>query len=99
MLYRNIGSRINIEILNEKRAEYGKQIVASLSQELTQKYGSGCGVKQLLTVFALQKLFLIFKFCTLYSELKVVLKNVILSEVKNPFFFKINELDSSLRSE
>lgn len=35
MLYWQIGKRINIEILNEQRAEYGKLVVATLSKQLT----------------------------------------------------------------
>jgi len=41
MLYWRIGSRINQEILKGKRADYGKQILATLSQELTEDYGNG----------------------------------------------------------
>ena len=41
MLYWRIGKRINAEILNGERAEYGKEIVATLSQQLVQEYGSG----------------------------------------------------------
>jgi hypothetical protein len=33
MLYWQIGKRINEEILKEKRAEYGKQIITSLSNQ------------------------------------------------------------------
>jgi len=35
LLYWNIGKKINQEILQDKRAEYGKQIVATLWQQLT----------------------------------------------------------------
>ena len=41
ILYRKIGSRIRQDILKEKQAEYGKEIVATLSQELTKEYGNG----------------------------------------------------------
>lgn len=41
MLYWRIGRRINQEILKEGRADYGKQILATLSQELTRGYGNG----------------------------------------------------------
>ncbi len=47
MLYWHIGKRINSDILNNKRAEYGKQIVAILSQQLTREYGRGWSKKQL----------------------------------------------------
>jgi len=46
-LYWNIGKRINEEILNNSRAEYGKQIVAKLSLQLIDEYGKGWGEKQL----------------------------------------------------
>ena len=48
LLYWNIGKRINQEVLNFNRAEYGKQIVATLSRQLTEEYGSGWSEKQLL---------------------------------------------------
>ncbi len=41
ILYWRIGMRINKEMLKGKRADYGKQILATLSQELTQDYGGG----------------------------------------------------------
>ena len=41
LLYWQIGNRICQDILKEKRAEYGKEIVATLSQELAKEYGSG----------------------------------------------------------
>ena len=41
VLYWRIGKRINEEILKGKRADYGKQILATLSQELVQGYGDG----------------------------------------------------------
>ena len=47
MLYWHIGKRISSDILNNKRAEYGKQIIATLSQQLTQEYGRGWSKKQL----------------------------------------------------
>ncbi|HOZ46559.1 MAG TPA: PDDEXK nuclease domain-containing protein [Candidatus Hydrogenedentes bacterium] len=41
MLYWRIGGRITEEILGGKRAGYGKQILATLSQELARDYGDG----------------------------------------------------------
>ena len=41
MLYWHIGERINREILGNQRAEYGKQIVATLARQLKQEYGKG----------------------------------------------------------
>ena len=47
MLYWQIGKRINEEVLKDKRAEYGKQIVISLARQLQAEYGSGWSEKQL----------------------------------------------------
>jgi predicted nuclease of restriction endonuclease-like (RecB) superfamily len=47
LLYWQIGHRIQTEILQGQRAGYGKQIIATLSQQLTQTYGKGWGEKQL----------------------------------------------------
>jgi len=41
MLYWNIGKTIKEEIIKSKRAEYGKQILHSVSGELTSRYGRG----------------------------------------------------------
>ncbi|PIU83670.1 MAG: cytoplasmic protein [Elusimicrobia bacterium CG06_land_8_20_14_3_00_38_11] len=47
ILYWNIGKTIKEEIMKSDRAEYGKQIIHSLSGELTQKYGRGYSVQNL----------------------------------------------------
>jgi predicted nuclease of restriction endonuclease-like (RecB) superfamily len=47
ILYWQIGKRIQGEILRGKRAEYGKQIIANLSQQLMSDYGEGWGDRQL----------------------------------------------------
>lgn len=39
LMYWHIGERINREILGGERAVYGKQIVATVSQQLTEEYG------------------------------------------------------------
>ena len=47
LLFWNIGLKINNHILKHKRAEYGKQIVVTLSRQLTQKYGNNFEEKNL----------------------------------------------------
>ena len=47
MLYWRIGERINVEVLKGVRAEYGKQIVTTLSQQLMLEYGDGFEEKNL----------------------------------------------------
>jgi predicted nuclease of restriction endonuclease-like (RecB) superfamily len=46
-LYWQVGKRINDEVLGNERAEYGKQIVQSLSIQLIAEFGKGWGEKQL----------------------------------------------------
>ena len=36
-----LGMRIHKEVLKEKRAEYGEQVLIELAKQLTQKYGRG----------------------------------------------------------
>lgn len=40
MMYWHIGERINREVLDNQRAEYGKQIVATVSRQLQAEYGA-----------------------------------------------------------
>ncbi len=49
----HIGKRINDEILQNKRAEYGEQIVATLSHQLTAEYGKGFGRRNLFNMMSL----------------------------------------------
>lgn len=41
LLYWRIGRRIQAEVLQDQRAEYGKEILATLSQQLTEEFGKG----------------------------------------------------------
>ena len=41
LLYWRTGRRIREDILDEKRAQYGEQIVATLSQQLSAEFGPG----------------------------------------------------------
>ncbi len=45
LLYWKIGKKINTEVLKEKRADYGRQIITTLSNELTIEYGRGWSEK------------------------------------------------------
>jgi len=48
LTYWSVGDRIRREILGEKRAKYGEEIVQTLSRQLTEDYGSGYSKAQLL---------------------------------------------------
>jgi predicted nuclease of restriction endonuclease-like (RecB) superfamily len=47
LLFWEIGRRINADVLENKRAGYGKQIVSKLSTQLTEKYGRSFAVRNL----------------------------------------------------
>ena len=53
-LYWHVGRRIRQDILKEKRADYGRQIVAALGRQLENEFGRGFGEKNLrrMTRFA-----------------------------------------------
>ena len=63
MLYWKIGNRINSEILNEKRAAYGQQIVVSLSRQLIREYGNSFSEKSLRRMM---------QFADIFPEEKIV---------------------------
>ncbi|MBI9031867.1 DUF1016 family protein [bacterium] len=62
--YWNIGKRINQEILNNKRAGYGKEIITSVSQVLINEYGNGFSDKNLRHMI---------KFSEVFPNLQIVL--------------------------
>ncbi|OYQ44293.1 PDDEXK nuclease domain-containing protein [Flavobacterium aurantiibacter] len=47
LLFWQLGKRINEEVLNKERADYGKQILPTLSAQLTAKYGRSFEEKNL----------------------------------------------------
>ena len=63
ILYWQIGNRIRQDILKEKRAEYGEEIVATLSKQLTVEYGRG---------FSRRNLFNMIRFAEVFPDKKIV---------------------------
>lgn len=57
ILYWNIGRHINNDILQNERAEYGKEIVSSLSRQLTAEYGRNFDSKNLFRMIQFAALF------------------------------------------
>jgi predicted nuclease of restriction endonuclease-like (RecB) superfamily len=47
LLYWRIGKRISNDLLQNKRAEYGNQIVATVSRQLVENYGNGFSEKSI----------------------------------------------------
>ncbi len=56
-LYWNIGKRIKTEILGNERAQYGKEIVSTLSRQLTAEYGTGFSEKSLWHMIRFAEIF------------------------------------------
>ncbi|MEZ5046588.1 MAG: PDDEXK nuclease domain-containing protein [Chitinophagaceae bacterium] len=97
MLYWQIGKRINDKILHNQRAEYGKEIVATLSVQLTEEYGKGWSEKQLRHCT---------KFAEIFSDIEIVstlwrqfswshIKEIIYLEdpLKRAFYIEICQLE------
>jgi predicted nuclease of restriction endonuclease-like (RecB) superfamily len=57
LLYWQIGKRINMEVLDNKRADYGKQIVASLAGQLVEYYGNGFSEKNIRRMIQFAEVF------------------------------------------
>lgn len=57
LLYWKVGERINADILQNKRAGYGKQIVVSLTRQLTEQYGTGFSEKNVRRMMQFAELF------------------------------------------
>ena len=68
LLYWHIGKRINEEVLENQRAEYGKQIVSTLSRQLTEEYGKGFNEKNLRRMMQFAELFPDFQIVSTVSR-------------------------------
>jgi len=63
LVYWSVGERVHREILGSKRAEYGEEIVSTLSRQLAGEYGSG---------FSRPNLFRMVQFAGVFPEQTVV---------------------------
>ncbi|MBM4340672.1 MAG: DUF1016 domain-containing protein [Deltaproteobacteria bacterium] len=57
LLYWRVGKRIHQDILKEKRAEYGKQILHTLSAQLVSEFGSGFTARNLSNMVRFAEVF------------------------------------------
>lgn len=57
LLYWQVGERIRREVLGEARADYGEQIVSTLSTQLVQAYGRGFSEKSLRRMIQFAEVF------------------------------------------
>lgn len=63
LLYWNIGKSINDDILKNDRADYGKKLILNLSDELSNRYGSGFNKRNLHSFIKLN---------TVFQDIKIV---------------------------
>ncbi|MDD5008828.1 MAG: PDDEXK nuclease domain-containing protein [Syntrophorhabdaceae bacterium] len=63
LLYWKVGKRIRQDILKEKRAEYGEEILPTLSAKLVTEFGNG---------FSSRNLARMVRFAEIFSDLKIV---------------------------
>lgn len=57
LLYWRVGKRINKDVLSHERADYGKEIVVTLSRQLVDEYGNGFAEKNLRRMLQFAELF------------------------------------------
>jgi len=97
MLYWQIGKRINEEVLKEQRAEYGKQIVVTLSRQLEAEYGNGWSEKQLRHCIRFAEVFpekeIVYTLCRelSWSHLRIVF--FIKDPLKREFYIEMCKLE------
>jgi len=58
LLYWRVGRRIRQDILREKRAGYGEEIVPTLSTQLVSEFGEGFSKRNLFTMIRFAEVFL-----------------------------------------
>lgn len=97
MLYWQIGKRINKDVLQNQRAEYGKEIVVSLSRQLTEEYGNGWGEKQLRQCMKFAETFteneIVYTLCRQLSWSHIRLVMFIDDPLKREFYIEMCKLE------
>ena len=88
LLYWNIGQRIRMDILKEKRAEYGEKILHTLSAKLTVEFGRG---------FTRTNLFNMVRFTEEFSDSKIV--HALSGQLSWSHFRRIIYLDDPLKRD
>jgi len=85
LLYWQIGKRVGEEVLKGERAEYGKQIVVSLSRQLVAEYGRGFSYPSLTRMVKLAELFPDFEIVASLTQQLTWTHFIQLLPLKEPF--------------
>ena len=97
MLYWQIGSRIKTDIMQNKRAEYGQEIVKQLSANLIEQYGKGWGEKHLRHCLRIAETFpdaqIVYTLCRQFSWSHLRLLMYIDDELKREFYTEMCKLE------
>ncbi len=88
MLHWQVGARIRIEILHEKRAEYGERILSTLSKQLEAEFGRG---------FGRRNLFNMVRFAEVFPDIKIV--QSLIAQLGWTHFLHIIRLDDPLKRD
>ena len=88
MLYWNVGRRINQELLGNKRAEYGRQVIDHLSARLCAEFGDGWKRRQL---------FYCVQFSSAFPDLEIV--HTLCAQLSWSHIKSLLELDDPLKRE
>ena len=67
LVYWQVGRRINEDVLEHKRAEYGKQVIPSLSEQLTERYGKSFQLRNLRRMMQFAEVFVDFEIVSTLS--------------------------------
>jgi predicted nuclease of restriction endonuclease-like (RecB) superfamily len=98
MLYWQIGQRISTELLQNQRAEYGKQIIPELAKQLTHDFGKGWTQRQLRYCIRLIELFpdssIWHTLCAKLSWSHIRLITQIDKPLKREFYIEICSLEN-----
>jgi predicted nuclease of restriction endonuclease-like (RecB) superfamily len=97
LLYWQVGKRIQTEVLQGQRAEYGKQVIIALSQHLTQTYGRGWSARQLRHCLQFAEIFpeqeIVNTVCSQLSWSHLRLLTRIDDPLKRDFYIEIAQLE------
>lgn len=88
LLHWHIGQRIARDVLGAERAEYGQQLVSTLSRQLTQEFGSG---------YAVSALSRMMRFAEVFPDIKIVA--TLSQQLSWSHFVEILPLESALHRE
>jgi DUF1016 N-terminal domain len=97
LLYWQVGKRIQTEVLQDQRAEYGKQVIIALSKHLTQTYGKGWSERQLHYCILIAEVFpdreILHTLCAKlsWSHLKLIMGME--DPLKRSFYIEITQLE------